>query len=37
MAKVIIPIVTVVMTAGIGGLFSSFVKQVTPVLATVRR
>lgn len=36
-AKVIVPVVTVAITAGIGGIFSSMVKKITPVFATVKR
>ena len=37
MAKVIVPVVTVALTAGIGSMFGSMVKRITPVFATVRR
>lgn len=37
MAKVIVPVITVALTAGIGSMFGSMVKKVTPVFAAVRR
>lgn len=36
-AKIIIPVVTVAMTAGLSGAFASMIKKVTPILATVKR
>ncbi len=37
MAKVIIPAVTVLMTAGVVSSFGVMVKKVTPIFATVRK
>ncbi len=37
MAKVIIPVLTLFMTAGFGGMFGIMVKKVMPVFATVKR
>lgn len=37
MAKIIIPAVTVVMTAGICTSFSVMVKKITPIFATVKQ
>lgn len=36
MAKVIIPIVTFLMTAGVGSMFGIMIKKVSPIFATVK-
>ena len=37
MAKVVIPTVILTITVGVGSMFASMVKSVSPVLAAVRR
>lgn len=37
MAKIIIPVVTFIMTAGVGSMFVVMVKKVMPVFAIVKR
>lgn len=37
MAKIIVPVVTVLMTAGMGSMFGIMIKKVMPVFATVKR
>ncbi len=37
MAKIIIPAVTFIMTAGFAGYFSFIIKKLTPIFATVKK
>jgi|GEM_PF-1822208 len=37
MAKIIIPVVTFLITAGAAGFFGTMIKKITPVFATVKR
>lgn len=37
MLKVIVPVVTVLITAGTAGFYASAIKKLTPVFAAVRR